>query len=209
MIEALYRLDKEAFIFCNQTLANPVFDIVMPFLTDLNQHWYGLAIYALAWLLLMWKGGRRGRIIGLLLIPLIILSDQLSSAVIKNIVERPRPCHEIDGTLVVERVRLLVPCGSGYSFPSSHAVNNFAVATFLAFYFARWRWAFFGWAAVIAFTRPYVGVHFPSDIVGGAVIGVLCALFIAALWHALGRKYPALSIPPNQAIVVQGVERGI
>jgi len=210
MIEVLYHLDKEAFIFCNQTLANPVFDVVMPFLTDLNQHWYGLAIYALAWLLLMWKGGRRGRIIGWLLIPLIVLSDQLSSTVIKNIIQRPRPCHEIVGVQVVERVRLLVPCGSGYSFPSSHAVNNFAVATFLACYFARWRWFFFSWAAVIAFTRPYIGVHFPSDAIGGAIIGALCAIFISSLWNALGRRYPVLSIPPQQATIAQGsVESGI
>ena len=52
--------------------------------------------------------------------------------VVKNFVERPRPCHEVDGARVVEKIHLVVPCGSGYSFPSSHAVNAFAIATFVA-----------------------------------------------------------------------------
>ena len=181
-------------MFFNKSIVNPVFDLVMPFLTDLNQHWYGPVLHGSAWLLLMWKGGKKGRIIGLLLIPLIAISDQLSSTLIKNIVARARPCHEIDGLSVVEHVRLLVPCGSGYSFPSSHAVNNFAAATFLSIYFARWRWAFLSWATLVAFTRIYVGVHFPADAIGGAIIGALCGFFVSWCWSMVARVYPQLAI---------------
>lgn len=184
MIDFLYSIDKALFIFFNSTIANPVFDILMPFLTDLNQHWYGLSLFGLAWILLVWKGGKKGRILGLCIILLIIISDQLSSNVIKQIFERPRPCHEIGGIPILENVRLLVPCGSGFSFPSSHAANNFAVAFFLSHYYRKYAWAFLTFATIIGFSRISVGVHYPSDILGGMVLGGLCAgIIILVLTH--------------------------
>jgi undecaprenyl-diphosphatase len=196
MVDFLYSIDKAVFYFCNQTIANPVFDVVMPFLTDLNKSVFGQIFFIILWLLLMWKGGKKGRIIGILVIPLIVMSDQLSSSVIKKIVARPRPCHDIDGVPILDHIHLLVPCGSGYSFPSSHAVNNFAVGTFLSFYYRRWTWAFMSFAFVIAFSRLSVGVHYPSDCLGGAIIGALCAVLLIMVWNFLSRNYPILA-PEN------------
>src|ERR1051326_15417 len=164
MIDFLYSIDKSIFIFWNQTLANPVTDVVMPFITNINQSTPGLCFLAALWILLMWKGGRKGRIVGILLIPLVVMSDQLSSSVIKKLVERPRPCHDINGVPVLDHVRLLVPCGSGHSFPSSHAVNGFAIASFFSNYYRRWAWAWFTVAAMMSLSRVFVGVHYPSDI---------------------------------------------
>ena len=166
MNEFLLELDRNLFYFCNQNLRNWFFDAVLPFLTDLNRKPIALVIVALLWLLLLIKGGRHGRIAALLLIPTITLSDQLSSSVLKYLIERARPCHELSN------VHLLVGCGSGYSFPSSHAVDNFAGALVLSYFIPRWTWAFFTFAGVIAFSRVYVGVHYPSDVLGGAVIGM-------------------------------------
>ncbi|HTY35675.1 MAG TPA: phosphatase PAP2 family protein [Bacteroidota bacterium] len=171
MDEVLLNADRSLFYFCNQDLRNWLFDAILPFLTDLNRKPLALVVVGLLWLLLLTKGGRHGRIAALLLIPTIVLSDQLSSSVLKYIIERARPCHELSN------VHLLVGCGSGYSFPSSHAVNNFAGALVLSYFLPRWTWAFFTFASVIAFSRIYVGVHYPSDVLGGAVIG----LFIAGI----------------------------
>ena len=109
----------------------------------------------------MIKGGKRGRTAALLVVLVIVCSDQLSSFVIKPLVNRPRPCHTVEGVPVVENVHLLVGCGGGKSFPSSHAVNNFAVATLFAFFYKRARVWLFLWAFLVAFSRVAVGVHFP------------------------------------------------
>jgi undecaprenyl-diphosphatase len=194
LVDFLYSIDKAVFIYCNQTIANPLFDAAMPFLTDLNQRWYGIALFGLLWLLLFWKGGKKGRIVALLLIPLIAISDQFSSTVIKNIVARPRPCHTVNGIKIIQDLRELVPCGSGFSFPSSHAVNSFAAATYLSHFYRKWSWAFYSYAIVIGFSRISVGVHYPSDVAGGAVIGSAVALIVTYCWRAVEERYPSLSV---------------
>ncbi len=179
MNEILLDLDKSLFYFCNQGLRNWLFDVILPFLTDLNRKPLALVIVGILWLLLLLRGGRPGRVAALLLIPTIALSDQLNSSVLKFLIERPRPCH------VLSNVHLLVGCGSGFSFPSSHAVNNFAGAIVLAYFLPRWSWAFFLFAAVIAFSRVYVGVHYPSDVIGGAVLGTAIGAFVIVVFRLI------------------------
>lgn len=179
MLDSLNSLDIVLFRYVNGSLRNPVLDFIMPILTDLNKQ---RPILILAAVMLLWmviKGKRHTRIAAMLLIVTIAVSDQLSSAVFKHWMERPRPCH------VLHNVHLLVSCGSGYSFPSSHAVNNFAAALLLAFFFPHAKWWFFGFASLVAFSRVYVGVHYPSDIVGGAVIGMMIAAVIIFLYSVL------------------------
>jgi len=176
MSDFLYSIDTSVFFFINHTLSNPILDWLMPFLTNLNQHWETLVIVSVLWLWLMIRGGRRGRTAGILLVLAIIVSDQFSSSVLKHLVGRLRPCHVLQG------VRLLVDCGSGLSFPSSHAVNNFAGATILSHFYRKYAWGCFSFASLIAFSRPYIGVHYPSDIVGGALIGWLCAEALILAW---------------------------
>ncbi|TLY28997.1 MAG: phosphatase PAP2 family protein [Ignavibacteria bacterium] len=204
MVEFLYSVDKAVFYFCNQTIANPVFDAAMPILTDWSQHWYGQVLFGLLWLLLVWKGGKKGRTTAFLLIPLILMTDQLNNNVFKSAFARPRPCHIIEGRMVVEHVRLLVSCGGGYSFPSGHAVNNFAAASFFSQYYRRWAWAFYTYAGLMAFSRMSVGVHYPSDVLAGAAVGALFGSAFVHLWRLMGQKFPALSISdappvPNRA----------
>lgn len=193
-MDVLSTLDKQLFIFINQTLANPVFDVMMPPFTDWNKSWIGWGIFGLLWLLLMWKGGKKGRIVGIILIPLIVSSDQINSALVKSLFHRPRPCHVIDGKTMVESVRLLVPCGSGYSFPSSHAVNNFAFAAFLSFYYRRWAWIFYTYAFLIGLSRIVVGVHYPFDVAGGAIIGIVYAFIVIGIYEFIGKIFPVLRV---------------
>ncbi|HTY11283.1 MAG TPA: phosphatase PAP2 family protein [Bacteroidota bacterium] len=182
MADFLYSIDTAVFFFINRTISNPVLDWLMPFLTDLNKQKATIVIVGVLWLWLMIRGGKTGRTAGILLVASIIVSDQFSSTVLKHLFTRIRPCHALQG------VRLLVDCGSGYSFPSSHAVNNFAGATILSHYYRRYAWGWFSLASLVALSRPYIGVHYPSDIAGGALIGWACAVCLITGWDYIERK---------------------
>lgn len=191
MIEFLYSLDTSLFQFFNQTLSNPVGDVLWPILTDYDKILPVRIVLVAVWLWLVIRGGRRGRTVAFLIIPLIFVSDQLSSFVLKNLVGRPRPCQTVQGVPVLQTIHLLVNCGTGKSFPSSHAMNNFAVATAFSFYYRKWACAFLGWASLIALSRPAVGVHYPSDILGGAIFGALLAALLIWIWEkTAGALFP-------------------
>ena len=186
MFDLLIAIDISLFRFVNGSLSNSILDFIMPFITDLNKQRPVLLLVAVLLLWMLVRGKRHVRIAAVLLIVTIVFSDQLSSSVIKYWFDRLRPCF------VLQNVHLLVSCGSGFSFPSSHAVNNFAAALILAFFIPRYKWWFFGFASIVAFSRVYVGVHYPSDIIGGAVIGLCCAgtvllvfLILEKLWYRI------------------------
>ncbi|MBW7887055.1 MAG: phosphatase PAP2 family protein [Bacteroidetes bacterium] len=186
VIEFLYSIDVTIFFFFNHTIANPVLDVVFPFLTDLNKQLFvvwGIIIFILY---LFIKGNANTRAMIVLLIITIIAADQLSSSLIKQFFERLRPCRALEG------VRMLVPCGSGYSFPSSHAVNNFAGAVIITRFFQKQKIFWFSFASLIAVSRPYVGVHYPSDIIAGAIIGSITALCIFHLWKFINLSHRKL-----------------
>jgi undecaprenyl-diphosphatase len=189
VVDYLQFIDVQLFRFMNGTLSNPVFDFLMPIITDLNKFRPVLVFTAAVLLWMLVRGKRHVKLAALLLIATIVVSDQLSSSVLKYWLERPRPCHGL------HHVHLLVGCGSGFSFPSSHAVNNFAAALILAFFIPRAKWWFFGFASLVAFSRVYVGVHYPSDVLGGAIIGLCCAgcvllvfLALEKLWFSVRHK---------------------
>jgi undecaprenyl-diphosphatase len=191
VLNFLESIDISFFRFLNGSLSNSIFDFLMPFITDLNKQRLVLVFVAIILLWMLVRGRRRVKIAAMLLMITIVFSDQLSSSVIKYWFERPRPCSSL------HNVHLLVSCGSGYSFPSSHAVNNFAGALILAFFFPRNKWWFFGFAAIVAFSRVSVGAHYPSDVIGGAVIGLLCAGCVLLVFIALEKlwyKYQARKV---------------
>ncbi len=162
MTDILYSIDLALFYFFNHTISNSILDKFFPFLTEVK-HWY--LLYIVMWAICFFKGGRLGKIAAVGAIVLIAASDQFSSTFLKNLFGRIRPCNIIDDANV------LVHCSGSGSFPSSHAVNNFAVAVYFYKLFPKLKWILLPLAAGIALTRPYVGVHYPSDIIGGAIIG--------------------------------------
>lgn len=164
MTEFLYRLDVWFLYFINHTLSNPLFNRIFPFITEVK-NWY--IAYLILFLLLIFKGGRTGRIAALFLIILIIATDQFSSSFLKNFIQRVRPCNTFGD------LNVLVTCTDSFSFPSSHAVNNFGVAVYFSKIFPRYKIPFLTVASLMAFSRPYVGVHYPSDVLGGMLIGSL------------------------------------
>lgn len=171
MTDSLRTIDQQLFFFVNQSLQNDFFDWLMPLLRN-RFFWIPLYVFIAAYLIINYKR-QSPWIIGLLLITFAI-SDYSSSSIIKPFFERLRPCRDPE---TASYVRLLVPCGGGYSFVSTHAANHFAIALFLIkFFYDQFRWvlpAVLLWAFSICFAQVYVGLHFPFDILGGAVWGAL------------------------------------
>lgn len=185
MIEFLLGIDTSVLLFINRTLANPVGDILWPLITGYDKLLPVRIILACAIVGLVWKGGKTGRTVVVLLIPVLFLGDKLNSEILKEIIDRSRPCHEVDGMPVVQGLHLLVHCGPGRSLPSSHAVNNFAVAFLFAHFYPKYRWAFFGWGGLVALSRPAVGVHYPSDAVAGALVGIGVSALVIILYRKM------------------------
>jgi len=179
MIDFLFSIDLALFYFINHTISNPIFDNFFPFITNVK-HWY--IAYIILWTILLFKGGKIGKIASLGIIILVITSDQLSSDLLKNTFERIRPCNALDD------VNLLINCSRSYSFPSSHSVNNFAVTMYFYKLYPKLKWILFLSAVFIALSRPYVGVHYPSDIFLGALIGMLVGYIFAKLTIIISGK---------------------
>lgn len=167
MIAWLETLDVALFMFLNTTVWHPAVDPVMVAITT-QDHWY--AVLFGGWLAMIIWGGRRGRLAAVMAVLAVTLSDQLSSGFLKPLVGRARPCN----ALPLDEIRLLVRRSKAFSFPSSHAANSFSMAAVLSWRYPRYAALAFGLAAVIAYSRVYVGVHYPLDTVAGAVLGVLC-----------------------------------
>ena len=182
MLEWLQNIDTQLFFFVNNGLSNPVFDWLMPFITT-KQNWYPLFLIIIIGLL--WKSRKKGRIVVLLLIPVITLSDQIAASVIKPWVDRVRPCQAFEA---MGTVNMLIGMKTSPSFPSNHAANSFAAAAFFAHFYPERRWLYYTIAALVAFSRVYVGVHYPIDVLAGAILGFLCAFIVYFAYEWISKK---------------------
>lgn len=172
MADVFYQIDVSVLYFLNQTIANPVFDKFFSYITDVK-HWF--LTYLVLILICFFKGGRIGKIACGFMVLLIIASDQFSSNFLKNLIDRARPCN------VLPDIRTVLGCSGTFSFPSSHAVNNFAAAMFFAKIFPKYKWILFISAFFVAISRPYLGLHYPSDTLGGAIIGIVIGYIFAVM----------------------------
>jgi len=174
MITTIVEVDKNLMIFLNKTLSNPIFDILMPIIT--NQKFLTIVGVILI-IYLGFYGGKRARIALIVLIFAAGISDAICAQIIKPWVGRIRPSHEF-----VEYINLLVSKGGKWSFPSNHAANSFAFATVLSYFYDKNKTMIFSIASVIAFSRVYVGVHYPLDIIFGSLLGYTVSWIILSVW---------------------------
>ncbi len=183
MLETLQHLDTQLFLFLNG-IHNGFWDFVMYWVSD-KLIWIPLYLY---FLYLIYKYYKKDMLYILLAIVLLIVaSDQISVHLFKNVFMRLRPCHnpELEGLIHLVKGQ----CGGQYSFISSHATNHFAIATFLSLllrgkikYFSI---SIFIWATVIAYSRIYLGVHYPGDVVAGIIVGTVIGLIIWQLYKVV------------------------
>ncbi|NTU45410.1 MAG: phosphatase PAP2 family protein [Chlorobiaceae bacterium] len=171
--------DVWLFRLLNLRLVHPAVDDLMVFLTNgsLSRH-----IGILAALFMVIRRGRQGFLVILLALLAVGMADFIASGIFKPLVERIRPCFALD------QVRLLIHQSRSYSFASSHAANSAAVAAMTWIFFHRgerieklFTSLMIAYALAIGFSRIYVGVHYPGDVLGGIMIG----LFSAAILYLL------------------------
>ncbi len=177
-------LDAAGFRFVNQTLANPVFDVIMPWFSGNPAFVPGLL---LALILLLWRGGARGRVCVVMLAFWLVVANVLLFEGLKELFARQRPFFDLADA------RVLVGRGGSPSFPSSHAANWFLGSAILAIYYRRSLWVMLPMAVGVSFSRVYCGVHYPGDVLFGAfcgtVIGAGGVWLLDALWRSLGRAW--------------------
>jgi undecaprenyl-diphosphatase len=173
--------DLDLFLFrtINRDLSNALFDLLMPVITDPAPFLVPFAGLGIA--LLIW-GGRKGRLAVVTALVLLFVSNS-ANELVKLWIQRPRPCQ------VLEAVRVLVGCsGRSFSFPSSHAANITAQALLFASLYRPLALPLFLVAALVGYSRVYVGAHYPADVAGGVVVGLIAAaVFIRLAREVEGR----------------------
>ncbi|HOI32904.1 MAG: phosphatase PAP2 family protein [Bacteroidales bacterium] len=170
MLDWLNQFDASLFLFLNSLHAGWLDPVMIFFSGKLT--W--IPFYLVLLYLIIRQYRWQSLIILLFVAVLISLSDQLSVRAFKFIFERPRPCHEPD----LQPLIYLASgrCGGAFGFVSSHAANSFAMAGFVWFLLRNAHpimgWILFPWAAIVSYSRIYLGVHYPGDILAGAVLGL-------------------------------------
>lgn len=190
------RWDKAVFIKLNSEWTNPLFDSVLPYLRN-SIYWLPLYLFLLVFAVVNFKS--KGFWWFVFFVCTIALCDMIGTYAIKHQVERFRPCRDPEFMM---HVRLLInKCAGGHSFISNHAANHFGMATFFYISFRRviprWAWIGFVWAGLIIYAQVYVGVHYPSDVLGGALVGILIGNIMGYLFN----KRFGIPIFENQPIV--------
>ncbi len=172
--QQLLHLDYQLTFLVNREMVHPVLDDLFLFLRESIFH---IPLYFFIIIFSFQVFGKKAIWWVLVAISLIALCDLLSSHVIKAYFNRPRPCRD---PFMAGQIRFLARyCGANGSFTSSHAVNHFAFATYVASTMrgiSKWFNLLFVWAFAIAYAQVYVGVHYPSDVLAGAFLGIVFGL---------------------------------
>lgn len=187
MLQKLINADRYLFDLINQQWAHPLYDTIMPFIR--NQYtWVPVYFFLLIFgylnfrkQLLQWVG---------FFLLTFALTDLISTQILKEFIQRPRPCWD---SFTSDHVRMLIPCSHAYSFVSSHAANHFGIALFLYFslsaYVKKGLSVVFLWASMVCIAQVYVGAHYPGDVLGGAVLGLIIGKTTSVLYMRYAKPH--------------------
>ena len=185
MLEFILELDTQLFLFLN-SLHNAFWD---PIMYEISEKVFWYPFYGILIGLIIWRY-KWNAIATLLFIALLItLADQISVKGFKEVFERFRPTHNPQIDHLVHTVKGYR--GGDFGFVSSHAANTFAYALFSSKLFKNryYSWFIFIWAAIVSYSRIYLGVHYPLDIIGGALLGIALGYLVFWLYCKFGNKY--------------------
>lgn len=185
-VEFLFQIDQELFRWINQVLTHSSFDVFFPWITDLHkQFWFKFFSPALLFLIFysrfekprVWnfRAFRLSLSSLLLCVSCLGFSDWFGGKVLKKHFDRPRPAAESSNQAVLRSI------AHGKSFPSNHATNMFSLSFFIYFMGFRGSAFFFVIAFLVAYSRVYNGVHYPSDVLAGVFLGLIWGYLFARL----------------------------
>ena len=174
MIDQLVKWDTDLFLFLNG-IHNSFWDQIMFYISE-KWVWIPLYILIIGVLIKLFK--RNAIWVILTIIAVVGLNDFISVNLFKNVIMRLRPCHNpsLEGLVHIVNNH----CGGQFGFYSSHASNHFGIATIVSLFLYKrinryWIVGLFIWATIIAYSRIYLGVHYPGDVIAGALAGTLLA----------------------------------
>ena len=200
-------MDERIFFLVNARWTHPALDRLMAAASALDV-WLPFIVLLVA--LSAWFGRRRARLFLLALGLMLVVGDAVVGNGLKHLIHRPRPFQAVGGVRQVEARRaqprflalfqppvvtqlaspLPLPTPTaGRSFPSDHTLNNFAAAVLLALFYRRWGWLYFFPAALVAYSRVYVGSHWPTDVLVSAFLGAGLALLTMAVFQAVMARW--------------------
>lgn len=159
--------DNYILLIIRKYLQNKYLDILMPIITIMGN--LGFIWIFIAFGLLL---NKPYKIIGEIVLITLVISTVIGEGVVKHLVRRIRPCNNVSD------IKLLIAKPISYSFPSGHTLSSFAVAEVLSVYFNKYSFIFIGIAFLIALSRLYLYVHYPTDIIAGVIFGLLCSKLV-------------------------------
>jgi undecaprenyl-diphosphatase len=194
MLNKLIEADKDLFLLLNNLGTEP-WDAFWMFMSN---KWASIPLYLLLLILCFSKLGWKRTLLVLLSVALMITATDQLANFFKYGVGRLRPCH--DDTLF-DQMRLVKSyCGGKYGYFSAHAANSFAVATFFILLLKQYfRWIIallLIWGLLVSYSRIYIGVHFPLDVVTGISIGMLSGWLFQSLYLLAAIRF--LKVPPER-----------
>ena len=146
-------------------------DFIMPIFSA-KSGWIPIILAIL--IILVWRGGKIGRLTALGVVIAFAITDPLSARVLKPLIGRVRPCYALDSA-----VRLLWTCGGKFSFPSNHAANSAAIISVFGYFYRKSLWLGVPIVIAVGLSRVYLGVHYPLDVLGGFALGTVIGTGIA------------------------------
>ena len=186
MLDAIKALDRQLLLAINHA-HTPALDALMTFASN-RTVWFPAYAVLLGWLIYMFR--RHAWVLLPLLLAALGLADSITSRLFKPFFARSRPCHSARLTGLLH---LPDGCGGQFGFLSSHAANSVALAIFLALVlpagrFRGLKWGVAAWAVLLSYSRIYLGAHYPTDVLGGALVGALLAWVAASLFRVWGHQ---------------------
>ena len=168
VLEVIDAYDKELLLFLHKQ-SSDILDVLM---ANITQKYRWIPLYMVLIAALFKEFGWQAIYSVVAVILLVVISDQLTSSFMKPFFGRYRPCHDPE---IGHLIRIVTRCGGEYGFVSSHASNSFSVTTFFILLFSktyRWAWWLLVWPLLFSYSRIYLGVHYPLDVLAGALVGI-------------------------------------